>query len=168
MIEVPQQAGPARGRQPDAAGQSDPGGQPDAGGGSEAPAGRGQTDERLRYSLWLIVCCLLLAVLAFATRPGNILADTKIDLAVNPVGFLHRALQLWDPAQFGQLQNQAVGYLFPMGPFFALGKLIALPGWVVQRLWLTALSVAAFLGTVQLARRLEIGTQGTRIAAGLA
>jgi arabinofuranan 3-O-arabinosyltransferase len=162
MIEVPQRPAAADGGPP--AG----GTRPEAGGRSPASAGRSRTDERLRYSLWLIVCCLLLAVLAFATRPGNILADTKIDLAVNPLGFLHRALQLWDPSQFGQLQNQAVGYLFPMGPFFALGKLMALPGWVVQRLWLTALSVAAFLGTVRLARRLEIGTQGTRIAAGLA
>src|SRR5580692_4117377 len=122
MIEAPALAEPAQGGRPGEGGSR-----------AEAPPGRGRTDDRLRYSLWLIVCCLLLAVLAFPTRPGNILADTKIDLAVNPLGFLHRALQLWDPSQFGQLQNQAVGYLFPMGPFFALGKLMALPGWVVQR-----------------------------------
>ena len=131
-------------------------------------AGQGTLDERLRHALWIITCCLLLAMLAFVTRPGSILADTKIDMAVDPAGFLRRALHLWDPAQFGQLQDQAVGYFFPMGPFFVLGKLIALPAWVVQRLWLTALSVAAFLGVLRLAARLEIGTPGTRIAAGLA
>src|SRR5262249_40536055 len=86
-------------------------------------------------SYWLIACCVVLVGLAFASHPGQILADTKIDLAINPAGFLQRALHLWDPAQFGQLQNQAVGYFFPIGPFFLLGKLAALPGWITQRLW---------------------------------
>ena len=126
----------------------------------------GGVDERLRRALWLAVCCLVLAMLAFVTRPGGIIADTKIDMAIDPVSFLRRALQLWDPAQFGQLQNQAVGYFFPMGPFFVAGKLLALPSWVVQRLWLTALLIAAFLGTMRLSSRLGIGTPASRLAAG--
>ncbi|HUB38126.1 MAG TPA: alpha-(1-_3)-arabinofuranosyltransferase family protein [Streptosporangiaceae bacterium] len=126
----------------------------------------GGIDERLRRALWLAVCCLALAMLAFVTRPGNIIADTKIDMAIDPVSFLRRALQLWDPAQFGQLQNQAVGYFFPMGPFFVAGKLLALPSWVVQRLWLAALFIAAFLGAVRLSSRLGIGTPASRLAAG--
>jgi arabinofuranan 3-O-arabinosyltransferase len=135
------------------------------------PAGsRPQTaspiNDRLRHQLWLAACCLLLAAMAFVTRPGNIIADTKIDMALDPVSFLQRALQLWDPAQFGELQNQAVGYFFPMGPFYVVGLKLALPAWVVQRLWLTAVFVAAFLGTVRLADRLGIGTQASRIAAG--
>ena len=136
---------------------------------AEPPARGGphpDVDERLRHALWLTGCCLALAVLAFATRPGSIIADTKIDMALDPAAFLDRALHLWDPAQFGQLQNQAVGYFFPMGPFYVLGKLIALPAWVVQRLWLTAVFVTAFGGTVRLAARLRIGTPATRIAAG--
>ena len=135
---------------------------------SRVLARHGGAAGRIKYWHWLAACCLLLALMMFATRPGSLLADTKIDMPVNPLGFLRRALQLWDPAQFGQLQDQAVGYFFPMGAFFTAGKLLAMPGWIVQRLWLTALSVAAFLGVVRLARRLDIGTQGTRIAAGLA
>jgi arabinofuranan 3-O-arabinosyltransferase len=133
----------------------------------ERPPATGATAERLRHSLWLVACCLLLAMLAFLTRPGNIIGDTKIDMALDPAGFLLRSLHLWDPIQFGELQNQSAGYFFPMGPFFVLGKLMALPAWVVQRLWLTAIFVAVFLGVVRLAARLGIGTPAGRMLAGL-
>ena len=66
------------------------------------------------------------------------------------------------------MQDQAIGYLFPMGPFFYLGKLAALQPWVIQRLWISVVAVAAFLGLVRLAGRLGIGTPWTRIAAGCA
>jgi arabinofuranan 3-O-arabinosyltransferase len=116
----------------------------------------------------LLFFCLLIWALPFVTAPGNLIADTKLDLAVDPARFLARALTIWDPQQFGQLQDQAVGYLFPMGPFFALGKLAGLEPWVVQRLWIGAVGVAAFLGMVRLAGRLGIGNFWSRVAAGLA
>jgi arabinofuranan 3-O-arabinosyltransferase len=117
---------------------------------------------------WLAGCCLLIWALPFLTAPGNLISDTKLDLAVDPGRFLARALTLWDPQQFGQLQDQATGYLFPMGPFFYLGRLAGLDPWVVQRLWIGTVGVAAFLGTVRLADRLGIGTPWSRIAAGFA
>jgi arabinofuranan 3-O-arabinosyltransferase len=118
--------------------------------------------------MWLLACCVLLALLPFATAPGDVISDTKFELAVNPAGFLSGALTLWNPQQFGELLNQAVGYLFPMGPFFELLKLLSVAGWIAQRLWLAALLIAAFGGTVRLAARMGIGTPGTRLAAGLA
>ena len=117
---------------------------------------------------WLIGFCLLILALPFLTAPGQLISDTKLDLAVDPGRFLARALTLWDPQQFGQLQDQAAGYLFPMGPFFYLGRLAGLDPWVIQRLWIGAVGVAAFLGTVRLADRLGIGTPWSRIAAGFA
>ncbi|MCP9979682.1 DUF3367 domain-containing protein [Actinomadura madurae] len=122
-------------------------------GGPEGLDAAGRLRERIR----VLACCLTLTALAFGTRPGAILADTKIDMAVNPLGFLGRALHLWDPEQFGQLQNQAVGYLFPMGPFFALGDVAGMPAWVTQRFWLALLMCLAFVGTWRLAGRLGIG-----------
>jgi arabinofuranan 3-O-arabinosyltransferase len=145
--------------------QPAPGG-PDGPGGPDVAA-------RLRERLRVLACCLALTALAFGTRPGAILADTKIDMAVNPLGFLGRALHLWDPEQFGQLQNQAVGYLFPMGPFFALGDVLQLPAWITQRFWLSLLMCLAFVGTWRLAGRLGIGGTGpdgrwTRLFAAMA
>ena len=123
---------------------------------------------RLFRRVHLLACGLLLALLPFVTAPGHIIDDTKLNLVVNPDGFLARALSLWDPQQFGELQNQTVGYLFPMGPFFALGKLAAVPSWVIQRLWIAVVLMAAFYGTVRLAGKLGIGTPWTRVAAGFA
>ncbi|WP_196440218.1 alpha-(1-_3)-arabinofuranosyltransferase family protein [Planomonospora sp. ID67723] len=123
---------------------------------------------RLRHRLRLLAGCLLLGAVAFNTSPGQIISETKLDMALNPLGFLTRALHLWDGAFFGHLQNQAHGYFFPMGPFYALFQALDMPPWHIQRLWMTVILCAAFLGVERLARAMEIGTPGTRIVAGLA
>ncbi len=137
--------------------------EPDAGTGAVA-----DVDPRLRDRLRTVVCCLALSALAFSTRPGAILADTKIDMALNPLGFLGRAVHPWDHEQFGQLQNQAVGYLFPMGPFYALGDLLDVPAWITQRFWFALLMCAAFLGVRLLAMRLGVGGPQTRLVGAAA
>jgi arabinofuranan 3-O-arabinosyltransferase len=117
----------------------------------------------------LSVCCLALVALAFAQRPGQIVSDTKFDLVADPAAMLARALHMWDPTGgFGQVQNQAYGYLFPMGPFFWLGDLASVPAWAVQRAWWSLLLVAAFLGVVKLCAVLGLGTPTTRLVAGFA
>ncbi|MFB4266218.1 alpha-(1-_3)-arabinofuranosyltransferase family protein [Nonomuraea sp. GTA35] len=135
--------------------------------GRRTGAGR-PVGEPARRRLWLLLCCAGFALLAFTTKPGHLISDTKMDLALNPVGWLERAAHLWDLQHFGQLQNQVAGYIFPMGPFFALGDLAGVAPWVTQRLWLTLLMCVAFLGVERLGRQLGIGTPGTRIVAALA
>jgi arabinofuranan 3-O-arabinosyltransferase len=134
----------------------------------KTPAGRYATWRQRVPHAELLACCLVLAALPFATAFGHIIADTKYELAVDPGRFVAGGLTLWNAQQFGVLLNQTVGYLFPMGPFFILLKLIGIAGWVVQRLWLSSLIVAAFCGIVLLTRRLRIGTPRTRLAAGIA
>jgi arabinofuranan 3-O-arabinosyltransferase len=121
--------------------------------------------ERLR----LVGVCIALFALALKQAPSQLVGDTKLDLSVDPVRFLARALHLWDPSNdFGVTQNQSYGYLFPMGPFFALGHLVGLPPWLVQRLWWGTLLCLAFLGVVALAERLGIGGPFSRLVGGLA
>ncbi|WP_433530388.1 alpha-(1-_3)-arabinofuranosyltransferase [Micromonospora sp. CA-263727] len=123
---------------------------------------------RLRRSPGTTLSVLLLTAIAFGQRPGQVTFDTKLDLAANPIHFLARALHLWNPeATSGELQNQAYGYLFPMGPFFAAGQSLGVPPWITQRLWTALLLVAAFYGLLRLARALNIGTEPTRYAAAL-
>ena len=119
---------------------------------------------RWRARLDRVVPSAFLVALAFVQRPGWTAADTKLDLVVDPGGFLRRSLSLWDPlAAGGQLQNQAYGYLFPMGPFFWLGHTLGIPGWVVQRLWWSLLLVLAYHGALLVLERLGIGTGWSRV-----
>jgi arabinofuranan 3-O-arabinosyltransferase len=129
-----------------------------------APSPRSSTQ-----SLQLFAVCAALTALALKQAPSRLVGDTKLDLAVDPVRLMSRALHLWDPSRdFGLTQNQNYGYLFPTGPFFALGKAVALPAWAVQRLWWAVLLCLAFLGLVKLAEALGIGTATSRLLAGVA
>ncbi|WP_327029923.1 alpha-(1-_3)-arabinofuranosyltransferase [Micromonospora sp. NBC_01740] len=140
----------------------------------QAPARPELTDRpdatsRRVWRLRLVAVCLGLSALAFLQDPGMIAIDTKVDLAVDPAGWLSRALHVWDPdGTFGQLQNQAYGYLWPMGPFFLLGEVLDIPAWVVQRLWWALVMTVACTGVVRLAERLHIGTPAARLLAGVA
>ncbi len=110
-----------------------------------------------------------LTLLSFLQRPGRTTFDTKLNLAVDPVAFLGRTLHLWNPqATGGELQNQAYGYLFPMGPFFAAGQLLGVPPWLTQRIWCALLLCVAFGGVLALARALRIGSEPARFAGALA
>ncbi|MFH5228709.1 alpha-(1-_3)-arabinofuranosyltransferase [Antrihabitans spumae] len=118
---------------------------------------------------WFAGAALVCLVLAFVQSPGLTAADTKYDLAQNPLGFLARASHQWSSqAPLGQVQNQAYGYFFPHGPFFALGDLLAIPPWITQRIWWALLLLAGFWGIVRLAETLGIGSRGSRIVAGIA
>ena len=118
-----------------------------------------------RSRAWLL-CAIGWLAFAFLQAPGLTVADTKLDLVQNPWGFLSQALQPWTEVfPLGQLQNQAYGYLFPHGLFFALFSW--LPAWVTQRLWWALLLFLAFAGMVRLLERLPVGNNFSRIVAGV-
>ncbi|WP_237755319.1 alpha-(1-_3)-arabinofuranosyltransferase [Nocardia nova] len=118
---------------------------------------------------WLAGTVLAAFLLTFLQAPGLTVADTKYDLAQNPLGFLHRAAHLWSSqAPMGQVQNQAYGYFFPHGAFFSLGHILGLPAWATQRIWWALLILAGFWGIVRLCEVLGIGTRGSRVIAAVA
>ena len=120
---------------------------------------------RWRYA----AVAMALVALAFAQNPGRIAADTKLDLFVDPGALMAKAAHLWEPLGFfGQLQNQAYGYLFPMGPFFWIFDTIGIPTWVTQRLWWAMLLVLAFAGVARLVVLLGFGGFGPQVLGGLA
>ncbi len=106
-----------------------------------------------------------MAAISFLQQPGRLIADTKIDLAIDPVFFLRRAYDTWEPlGYFGHVPNQSYGYFFPMGPYFVAARYLGVPTWVAQRLWILGVAATAFCGVCFLAKRLGLGTPKTRVA----
>src|SRR6476646_6948592 len=108
---------------------------------------------------------LLALVLALLQRPGWSSSDTKIDLHVDPVRFLGEIASLWTPSSgLGGVESaQYAGYLFPMGPFFAVGHWLGVSDWLVDRLWLGLLLAVGSWGMVRLAE--ELGAARTSVGA---
>ncbi|MEZ0353989.1 alpha-(1-_3)-arabinofuranosyltransferase family protein [Mycobacterium sp. pR1184] len=113
---------------------------------------------------WLLLVGAICLALTFAQSPGQVSPDTKLDLTANPLRFLARATNLWNSElPFGQTQNQAYGYLFPHGAFFAIGHLLGVPGWMTQRLWWALLLTVGFWGLLRVAEALGIGSPTSRL-----
>src|SRR5215211_6621455 len=95
-------------------------------------------------------------VLALVQRPGKLVVDSRIELTVDPALFLHRVAAVWSPTtDLGHVQSgQFVGYLFPMGPWYALTDAVGIPAWVAERLWLALLLWFSAVGVVRLMREL--------------
>ncbi|MFF8656076.1 DUF3367 domain-containing protein [Streptomyces huasconensis] len=125
---------------------------------------RGPRSRRWLLGFWAVVLVAFLAV-----RPGRMTFDTKLGVTVDPWQFLSDLGQLWhDRGGFGGIQDQYVGYAFPMLPFYGLADLVRLPVWLAERLWLSLIVAAAFWGALRLAERLGIGSRHSRLLGAVA
>src|SRR4051812_9325545 len=111
---------------------------------------------RIRATAVPLAVSALAFVLAFVQRPGWSSSDTKTDLHTDPIRFLGEISALWTPSSgLGGVESaQYAGYLFPMGPFFALGHALGVSEWVAHRLWLGLLLAVGCWGMVRLAEAL--------------
>lgn len=112
----------------------------------------------------------LALLISLLQRPGDASSDTKIDLHVDPAGFLGEVASAWSSTgDLGHVQGgQYGGYLFPMGPFFALGHALGGAPWLVQRLWLALILALAAWGAVRLMDELVGPQRGLpHVVAGL-
>jgi arabinofuranan 3-O-arabinosyltransferase len=91
------------------------------------------------------------------TKPGLLTDDTKIYLYLNPGELLATAASLWSHATaFGTVTHQNIGYLLPMGPFYFAAKVLSVPMWIAQRIWLGLLLFLAALGVRRCAQELGL------------
>jgi arabinofuranan 3-O-arabinosyltransferase len=90
--------------------------------------------------------------LAFLQRPGWATSDTKIDLHVDPAAFVSEVSSVWSPSiDLGAVQGaQYSGYLWPMGPVFAVLHWVGLSPWVAHRIWLGLLFAISAWGMLRL------------------
>jgi arabinofuranan 3-O-arabinosyltransferase len=91
-------------------------------------------------------------VLALVQRPGDVVADTKVHLYLDPARFLRDVVSLWSSSpDLGHVwASQYGGYAWPMAPWFALGDWVGAPTWIVHRLWLGTIFAVAAWGVVRL------------------
>lgn len=113
---------------------------------------------------------LVLALIAFvpllAVDPGVVTSDTKTYLYLDPTRFLVQVASMWNPTvALGTVNHQYIGYLLPMGPFYAFFSLVHVPTWIAQRLWLGGILFAAGAGVIYLCRVLPLRGPGRLVAA---
>ena len=116
---------------------------------------------------WWIGGGIVVAAMAYApllaVRPGVVTPDTKTYLYLDPLRFLQQVAFMWDPTVgLGTVSHEYIGYLLPMGPFFAAFHLLGVPVWVAQRLWLGSILLCAGWGVLYLSRILGLAGRDRR------
>ncbi|MEO7572191.1 MAG: alpha-(1-_3)-arabinofuranosyltransferase family protein, partial [Acidimicrobiales bacterium] len=118
---------------------------------------------RARPRLAFVALCYLPLLL---TSPGQVVADTKSYLYLDPGRLLARAGSMWDPhVGLGTVTHQNIGFLWPMGPYYWLMEEAGVPDWAAQRIWLGSIMCAAGLGVRYLLR--TFGWRGPGVAVAM-
>lgn len=113
---------------------------------------------------------ITLAVVAYVplllTAPGQISADTKAYLYLDPSRLLDRAWLMWNTnVNAGTVVHQNIGYLFPLGPYYWLMRSLHMPTWIAERLCFGTILFLAGYGTVWMLRRLDLKGPGVAVGA---
>ena len=121
---------------------------------------------RQRGHIYFYAVCAFIP--SFYTRIGEVSADTKSYLYLNPTKLLRESINIWNPnIGAGTVTHQMLGYLWPMGPYYFVMDLLRIPDWVAQRCWWGLLIFMAALGARLVARTLGASLVASMLA-GLA
>jgi arabinofuranan 3-O-arabinosyltransferase len=113
----------------------------------------------------LLVLAAICYIPLFFTAPGEVGADTKTYLYLDPARLLSRAASMWDPnIGFGTVTHQNIGYLWPMGPYYWFADVTGIPMWFAQRFWLGSILFLAGAGVWFLLRTLRFDTLPAAVA----
>ena len=124
---------------------------------------RGDDERYARVLCWAVYVAL--AIFVVTEKWGQTTSDTRLDLAEAPGKFLGDTFSLWNPrVSLGEMQNQAYGYLFPQGSFFAALEWAQVPGWVAERFWTVLVLVVACEGLRRAARAIGLGPWAAAVA----
>ncbi len=120
-----------------------------------------------RVDRWTFLLLGLLAYIPFLlTARGEISADTKAYLLLDPGKFLERVPFMWDAhIDAGTVTHQNIGYLFPLGPWYWIFRTFGVPTWIAERLWFGTLLFAAGAGTLWMLRKFGLRGPGSAVAA---
>ncbi|MEO0605048.1 MAG: alpha-(1-_3)-arabinofuranosyltransferase family protein, partial [Myxococcota bacterium] len=117
-----------------------------------------------RHRLVLGIAALTYLPVIFSS-PGDVGADTKTYLYLDPGGVITEARSLWDSdVALGTVTHQNIGYLWPMGPFYWVFETLGSPDWFAQRIWLGSLLFAAAMGVRFLLRVFDWTGPGVGVA----
>ena len=119
--------------------------------------------------LWIVLATIPVAVGALLQRFGEIVSLTRLDRILDPFTMAARGFDLWNPYwDTGAVQFQQNGYWLPFDLWFGTAKLLHIPPWISERLFIYAFISIALWGFVRLADAFSIGRPWTRLAAGFA
>lgn len=113
----------------------------------------------------LLISAFAAYVPAILSSPGQVGADTKTYLYLDPGKVLNEASSLWNSdVALGTVTHQTIGYLWPMGPFYWLFEAAGSPDWFAQRIWIGSLLLLAGLGVRFLLRTMDWAGPGLLLA----
>jgi arabinofuranan 3-O-arabinosyltransferase len=130
-----------------------------------AVTGRGGRNPLAGWPVYALLAVIAYVPLLF-TSPGQVGADTKQYLYLDPGRLIQGVASMWDPnVGMGTVTHQMIGYLLPMGPFYFVFHHLGVATWVAQRLWLGSLLFTAGTGMLYLLRVLGVAGPGRPVAA---
>ena len=118
---------------------------------------------------WILIAALPVAIGTILQRFGQIVYLARLERVMDPFRMIARGFDLWFPYwDMGTVNYQQNGYWLPFDTWFAATKVMHVPIWLSERLFITVMITVALWGFVRLADALRIGTPASRVAAGWA